>query len=108
MPSDVTYSECYLKNNKSLTQTELKELLTSDSKVAHKWFPIGIELGMSGEQLEEIRESSNDNPECCLGAVFYKWEQTTPKPFTWSTLVEVLKSEHVGEKLLANDLEERG
>ena len=97
------YSEIDLKFP---TQRELKELVTS--KVAHKWFPIGIGLGMSGEQLEEIQESSNDNPECCLGAVFYKWEQTTPKPFTWSTLVEVLKSEHVEEKLLANDLEERG
>ena len=94
-----------MKSNKCPTQSKLKELVTS--KVAHKWFPIGIGLGMSREQLEEIRENCNDMPDLCLGTVFYKWEQTTPKPFTWGTLIEVLRSEQVGEKLLANNLKER-
>ena len=98
------YSKVDSKNGERLTQGELKELVTS--KVVHKWFPIGIGLGMSGEQLEEIRENCNDIPDLCLGTVFYKWEQTIPKPFTWGTLIEILRSEQVGEKLLANDLEE--
>ena len=94
-----------MKGNKCPTQRELKELVAS--KVAHKWFPIGIGLGMSGEQLEEIRENSDDVPDRCLGNLFYEWEQNPheDKPFTWDTLFKVLRSVKVGEKSLANELE---
>ena len=87
------------------TQRELKELVTS--KVAHKWFPIVIGLGMSGEQIEEIRENSNDIPDRCLGNLFYEWEQNPheDKPFTWDTLLKVLRSVKVGEESLANELQ---
>ena len=95
-----------MKTNKCPTQRELKELVTS--KVAHKWLPIGIGLGMSGEQLEEIRENSNDVPECCLGNLFYEWEQNPreDKPFTWNTLLRVLRSVKVREESFAKNLEE--
>ena len=94
------------KTNKYPSQSELKELVTS--KVAHKWFPVGIGLGMSGEQLEEIRENSNDIPDHCLGNLFYEWEQNPyeDKPFTWGTLLQVLRSVKVGEESLAKELEE--
>ena len=95
------------KTNKCPSQKELKQLVTS--KVAHKWFPIGIGLGMSGEQLEEIRENSNDIPDRCLGNLFYEWEQNPhkDKPFTWGTLLKVLISFKVGEKSLVNELQEQ-
>ena len=93
-----------MKSNKCPTQRELKELVTS--KVADKWFPIGIGLGMSGEQLEEIRENSNDIPDRCLGNLFYEWEQNPHenKPFTWGTLLKILRSVKVEEESLANEL----
>ena len=93
--------------NKPPNQKELKELVTL--RVAHKWFPIGIGLGISGEQLEEIRENSNDIPDCCLGNLFYEWEQNPhkDKPFTWGTLIKVLRSVKVGEKSFANELQEQ-
>ena len=71
------------KTNKFPSQKELKKLVTS--KVTHKWFPVDIRLGMSGEQLEEIRENSIDIPDHCLGNLFYEWEQIPhkDKPFTW-------------------------
>ena len=92
--------------NKHPSQRELKELVIS--QVAHKWFLIGIKLGMSGEQLEEIQENSNDIPDRCLGNLFYEWEQNPhkDKPFTWGTLLQVLKSVKVGEESLAKKLEE--
>ena len=93
--------------NKPPNQKELKELVTL--RVAHKWFPIGIGLGMSGEQLEEIRENSNDIPDRCLGNLFYEWEQNPheDKPFTWSTLLKVMRSVKVGEDSFANELQEQ-
>ena len=93
------------KTNKRPSQKELKQLVTS--KVAHKWFPIGIGLGMSGEQLEEIRENSNDIPDRCLGNLFYEWEQNPhkDKPYTWDTLLKVLRSVKVREESLAKNLE---
>ena len=91
------------KTNKCPSQRELKELVTS--KVAHKWFPIGIGLGMSEEQLEEIRENSNDIPDCCLGNLFYEWEQNPHKDklFTWGSLLKVLRSGKVGEETLTKN-----
>ena len=96
-----------MKSNKCPTQRELEELVTS--KVAHKWFPIGIGLGMSGEQLEEIRENSQNIPDHCLSNLFYEWEQNPhkDKPFTWGTLLKVLRSVKVGEESLANELEKQ-
>ena len=94
------------RTNECPIQKELKKSVTS--KVAHKWFPIGIGLGMSGEQLEEIQENSNDIPDRCLGNLFYEWEQNPhkDKPFTWDTLIQVLRSVKVGEEFLAKKLEE--
>ena len=76
--------------------------------MAHKWFPIGIGLGMSGEQLQEIRENCDDISDRCLGNLFYDWEQNPheDKPFTWGTLINVLRSVAVGEESLANELQE--
>ena len=76
--------------------------------MAHKWSPIGIGLGMSGEQLEEIRGNSNDVPDRCLGNLFYEWEQDPheDKPFAWGTLLKVLRSVKVGEQSFAKQLEE--
>ena len=95
-----------MKGNKCPTQRELKELVTP--KAAHKWFPIGIGLGMSGEELEEIRENSDNVPDRCLGNLFYKWEQNPheDKPFTWGTLFKVLRSVKVREESLVNKLQE--
>ena len=64
---------------------------------------------MSEEQLEEIRENSNNIPDCCLGNMFYEWKQNLheDKPFTWGTLLQVLGSVRVGEKSLANELQEQ-
>ena len=95
-----------MKSNKCPTQRELKELVTT--KVAHKWFSIGIGLGMSGEQLEEIRESSDDVPDHCFDNLFYEWEQNPheDKPFTWDTLLKVLRSVKVGDESLAKELQE--
>ena len=94
------------KTDKHPTQRELKELVIS--QVAHKWFPIGIELGMSGEQLEEIQGNSNGILERCLGNLFYEWEQNPheDKPFTWGTLINILRSVKVGEESFAKKLEE--
>ena len=103
----INYVSFSVKSNKCPSQSELKELLTS--KVAHKWFPIGVGLGMSGEQLEEIRENSNDIPDHCLGNLFYEWEQNPheDKPFTWGSLLKVLRSGKVGEESLAKKLQEK-
>ena len=103
------YYLSFIANNKTSkcpSQRELKELVTM--KVAHKWFPIGIGLGMSGEQLEETRQNSNSIPDRCLGNLFYEWEQNPceDKPFTWSTLLQVLRSVNVREESLAKKLEE--
>ena len=94
-----------LENNKCPSQRELKKLVTS--KVAHKWFPIGIGLGMSGEQLEEIRENSNDISDYCLDNLFYEWEQNPDedKPFPCDALRQILRSVEVREKSLVKKIE---
>ena len=78
------------KNKKHHSQKELKELVTS--QVAHKCFSISIGLGNSGEQLKEIQENSEQNPD-------------KDKPFILDTLCQVLRSIEAEEKSLAKKLE---
>ena len=42
----------------------------------------------------------------CFKKVFELWEQNGKRPYTWDTIIDVLNAECVGEKNLANCLQE--
>ncbi len=70
--------------------------------VARKWYMIGIQLGIPKNKLDEFQNL--DDP---LSEVINYWLQGNVKgaPVSWETIVEVLRTEHVGEPGLATKIQ---
>ena len=76
--------------------------------VMAKWFPIGVQLGISGAKLREI-ETNYLTANRCFSEVINFWiEGNTQVAVTWKLLVEVLESSFVDEKGLARRLRQKG
>ena len=76
--------------------------------VMAKWYPIGVQLGISGAKLHEI-ETDYPTANRCFSEVINFWiEGNTQVAVTWKLLVEVLESPFVNEKGLAKRLREKG
>ena len=74
--------------------------------VRHKWFNIGMQLGISSFQLKIIETNSPGSKER-LQAMLEYWMNNVvvPQP-SWKVLVNSLKVPTVGESMLAKELEE--
>ena len=72
------------------------------SEVAHKWFQIGIQLGVPRYKLKEFEKDSEP-----LSAVVDYWLKGNVEdvPVSWKFVVEAL--ECVGEKGLANTISKK-
>ena len=70
-----------------------------------KWFTLGIELKMSVNSLEAIKQKNKENPDDCLTEMLLEWlKQANPKP-TWSCIVSALREPTVGLEQLAESIE---
>ena len=77
-------------------------------QVRHKWWLIGLHLGVDQAELEQItHECSGDHSRCC-SELFQKWatqEVSTSSSFTWKAVIEALDNDVVRESSLARQLE---
>ena len=71
-----------------------------------KWWHVGIQLGVDNTQLDMIKQRCANEPLQCFAEVFSEWKRRMTMPFSWSTIIEALKSELVGENMLAHKLQE--
>ena len=83
---------------------DFRDLLSSLPKAA-SWNAIGIQLGLSTDELDIIRANSGDVEEC-LRKVLQKWYNMTPNP-TWREVITALRSPLLGEMKLAKELEHK-
>ena len=76
--------------------------------IPNKWKRVGLALGLSQEHISGIDAESGKDPLKCFTEVFNIWQQLSipQQPVSWTTVVSVLRSQHVDEELLANDIEE--
>ena len=72
----------------------------------NKWVQIGLILGICPTDIERIRIDCQDE-ESRFQEVLTKWQRLGQPPFTWNTLVQVLKSPTVQEFTLATVIEEQ-
>ena len=74
------------------------------STAKHKWFEIGMQLGLPYHKLEEFKEKRDP-----LAAVIDYWLRLNVKdvPVTWRSIVDALKSDQVDESGLAKSIEEK-
>ncbi|XP_019854737.1 PREDICTED: uncharacterized protein LOC109583733 [Amphimedon queenslandica] len=94
----------------SQTSTEIplveKDLTHKDLSIyvipylTEKWREVGLALALTPPQLDDIEENSQG-----ISDVFQLWEDLATRPFTWKTLLNVLRSSIVNEFSLANQLE---
>ena len=71
------------------------------AKAPDKWKSVAIMLKISPEWVTAISDQYRDDPDSCYSAVFQKWKQAQECPYTWSTVVEVLRSNLVNRQDLA-------
>ena len=81
---------------------ELKNLLEELVKISHKWYCLGIQLGLEGK-LDNIKSDHPEKSQHCLSEMLSTWLKVEPRA-TWHTLCAALCSDAVGEEKLANNL----
>ena len=71
-----------------------------------RWLQLGLQLGVSPEELQKV-DHQWKNPDKCLFETLMCWlKQTECAQPSLSALVTALKQESVGEKVLAQKLEQ--
>ena len=75
------------------------------AKIPAKWRDVGLQLGVDQGVLNGIALISPGDINHCYSNVFTRWKNlNSTHPYTWSTVVQALESETVGEKLLASKI----
>lgn len=73
------------------------------AEIPTKWREFGYQLHISTGVLNSIEQSRND-PQGCFTAVFERWESNGQPPFTWGTVLEVLRSQAMRQNKLADNI----
>ena len=73
--------------------------------VHHKWHHIGIQMGLNSATLNAIELSHPTDIQRRLNEVFIEWISRSEQNPTWTKLIEILRSNSIGEQKLAHDLE---
>ena len=85
---------------------DIEELLNFvAAKALNKWKMVGINLSITQDRLSCIEERYHSNEDHYL-EVFQQWRSNNNHPYTWITIISVLKAPIVQEMQLANELEE--
>ena len=88
-----------------------EKVSVSDSKLfsqaASKWKIIGTLLKIPSGSLEAIGCDSRGGVEEALSRVFTSWKRHMYSPYSWETVLEVLATDAVGHRRLANDIAHR-
>ncbi len=72
-------------------------------KARRKWRPIGTELGISQDDLDNIEDGGDDNEEC-LANMLRVWLRTPSLCPTWEALVKALRDQTVGRENIAVEI----
>ena len=83
---------------------KLQQLVVA--KIPDQWFPVGIGLGLSVSKLQALQQEYPHDVQKCFLHVVEKWRRRSDPPFTWNTLLNVLRSDALKEIALADTIEE--
>ena len=76
------------------------------AEIPSKYEMVGLQLGLSLAQLQVIRpqHQSLEDYHRAFGEIFSEWRRRGSLPYTWRTLIDVLRSASVGEVSLSDEL----
>ena len=86
------------------SEPDLSDLLNEiAAEIPSKWRDMGQQLGLDQGVLEGIATISPEDTNHCYSNVFTRWKNqtSTEHPYTWSTVVQALKTRTVGQVRLA-------
>ena len=89
------------------SEPELSDLMKEvAAKIPGKWRDVGLQLGSDQELLGGIASISPGDTDHCYCNVFTWWknQNSTTHPYTWSTVVQALQTPAVGEERLADKI----
>ena len=87
------------------SEPELLDLMNEvASKVSAKWKEISIQLGLTLNDQKCFIEVTFGDPKQCMTFVFTVWKSRGTRPYTWSTVIEVLETPAVDEMRIAQEL----
>lgn len=75
-----------------LTIKDLKEVAEFLSKVQSKWYDIGLELKISTELLDAIKDHWGDDHSQCMLEMLKPWLNSADPLPTWKTIASALKN----------------
>ena len=88
-----------------MTTKDLRAVLSALWDARPKWYNIGLELGLTVEDLDIIAETNLKDADKCLTEILAQWlRQANPLP-TWSIVVKALRSQIVNLTQLASKIE---
>jgi len=85
------------------THLDLMNMIAAN--IPTKWREVGLQLGLRVADLNSIEMRHAGDCNRYFSSVFSMWEGQLTKPFTWSTIVQVLRSPLIGECRLAQEVE---
>jgi hypothetical protein len=84
----------------ALSVKNVRDLLFN---IRQKWYNIGIELGLSTDELDVIESKYKDDPDRCLVEVIKMWLKSIDPFPTWSILACALRANAINEVALAEE-----
>ena len=86
---------------------DLRSVTNELGSVVDKWFPLGVQLGLSETKLHQIEADHRTTDRCFSEVVSFWLKGNTQVAVTWKSLVKVLESSFVNEQGLAKRLREK-
>ena len=74
------------------------------AKARDQWMNFGTMLDIDSSVLYSFKSRHNADPIACYRDVFTQWKATTIYPYTWATVVKILKSNLIGRHDLAAEI----
>lgn len=68
---------------------------------------IALELGFEDPEINIIQSKYNNDSRKCFREIFQKWKQRTTPPYTWETIINILESDLIDRKDLAQELKSK-
>ena len=89
------------------TSLTLKAAINALHSASSRWYQIGVQLDVPTHLLKNIQQQHHD-PIDCLTELLDNWmKNATDPPPSWRALIDALRAPIVGEKRLAEELEEK-
>ena len=84
---------------------DLKKIQRTVWEARTQWYNLGLELDITPDTLDAIKQDNANKTEDCFRAMLTKWLREHQP--TWSVLAEALRSPSVGRSDLAEDIAEQ-